>query len=240
MALFGKDGCGYLAPNETQEEEDAQCDDDRDKVNFSNWPLAMGLLYRVGTGDGWTDMYQYFLSSGDYDTVLIYFYFTTFFVVGTLVLINLFIAVILDVFEDNNQDAKQEKKIRSVFSWRDEWRRFDPKATGKITAAEFLETVLKSQEPAGLGGVDKITDIKVAKYLQQLHLLTTNESDKDDDFVENCCIWVSERVSGLFDNCRCWEKNDGDPHSRAARSNVASSRTKLLDDVDELTDESTS
>merc|ERR1740123_1955750 len=121
-----------------------------DKVNFSTFILAFNLLYRVGTEDGWTDLYDTMLGLHQTQWV-VYVYFTSFFIVGTLVLVNLFIAVILDVFDDNKSLVEKEDQIESLFSWRDEWKRYDRKATGVIGAKDFIKTIMDCDEPAGFG-----------------------------------------------------------------------------------------
>ena len=57
MTLFGKKGCGFIAENETAEEEAAQCANNYDKINFSNVPDSLLLLFIVGTSDDWTEIY---------------------------------------------------------------------------------------------------------------------------------------------------------------------------------------
>merc|ERR1719203_2100594 len=94
-------------------------------ANFQNWPNAMMMLYRVGTGDAWGPVYiNCFVEAAD-DCVEVgepspsgedcpYIpgetcgsafaataYFFSFGLFGALVMINLFIAVILDTFEDS-------------------------------------------------------------------------------------------------------------------------------------------
>ena len=45
MSLFGKDGCGFEGNNDV-----SKCEDYMDKVNFSNFPRSINLLFRVATG----------------------------------------------------------------------------------------------------------------------------------------------------------------------------------------------
>jgi len=178
MALFGQDSCGY------DEAPDGRCDDDFDKVNFANWDSAMSLLFRVATEDGWTDVYATYQEWAGGRQWQVTVYFCTFFLLGTMIIINLFIAVVLDVFADNKEDAEQFNELAQIFNWRDEWKKCDPTATGKISASEFVETIKRAPKPAGIGNPDA-TPEEVAEFLYTLYLLTSVE--ESDDYTQYFC-----------------------------------------------------
>ena len=56
---------------------------------------------------------------GSYVTSLLYF--VSFGVLGGLVMINLFIAVILDTFADSLESQQKETKLQTVFVWSEIW-----------------------------------------------------------------------------------------------------------------------
>lgn len=215
MFLFGQEGCGYLntKDGETPEMESEQCADNMDKVNFSNFPLTLGLLFRVATEDGWTDLY------GTYQTLLgdnkyqITIYFCSFFAVCVLVMFNLFIAVILDVWDDNKKEVQQEDQLMSVYKWRDEWQRFDPDCVGRIKCTEFLETMIYAPSPAGFGGKSEDdperlpTHIEVFKRLAYLHLVTSRGAAKEND--DSWSAWFQQ----MLNFCKCPKKHDSDIES---------------------------
>lgn len=120
---------------------------DQPSPNFNSFFPAIDTLFRVATGDGWTDLYNSYLSYYPYYGTL--FYFLTFFVFGGAVLLNLFIAVILDTFADNTEEVEKEKFLKPVFMWRNTWEELHPDGATKISAAELLETMRRSPEPAG-------------------------------------------------------------------------------------------
>merc|ERR1719285_573007 len=151
ISVFGEKACGFQAASESIEDEAAQCADNGDKANFSSFGLALSLLYRVATEDGWSDLYDQYLGYMEGDEWVVRLFFLSFFLFGTMVLVNLFIGVILEDFENNQQLVEKEEKIQSVFNWRDVWKEIDGNANGWILASEFLETLKFAEKPAGLG-----------------------------------------------------------------------------------------
>merc|ERR1719295_635504 len=119
-----------------------------DLVNAEDFFSAMAMLYRVGTEDGWTDIYIAYLEASDSDPV-VYMYFMSYFVVGTLVAINLFIAVVLDSFSENEELFKREDQFEIISIWRDIWSYFDPEATKEIPVRDFIDILkLTPRSPA--------------------------------------------------------------------------------------------
>ena len=83
-------------------------------VNFRNFLYALSALFRVATGDNWTDvMYGCMLQPPDCDKAagncgswLSVPYFMTFFLIIAVIMLNLFTAVIIENFEKTHeQDA---------------------------------------------------------------------------------------------------------------------------------------
>merc|ERR1719193_1799998 len=74
------------------------------EANFQNFQKSMITLFRVSSGDGWSSVYERYLSDvSDETRPWVYVYFMSFFLVGALVMINLFIAVILDSFNEEQE-----------------------------------------------------------------------------------------------------------------------------------------
>merc|ERR1719464_2259389 len=78
-------------------------------------------------------------------------YFVSFGLFGSLVMINLFIAVILDTFEDSLQLQKKEKSLSSVFVWSAIWSKVDTKANAELEVIDFIHSLIRSPDPVGLG-----------------------------------------------------------------------------------------
>ena len=129
--------------------------------------------------------YQTLLGDKQY---LITIYFCSYFAVCVLVMFNLFIAVILEGWDDNDKEIQQEKDLRSVFAWSKEWQKFDPDCTGRIKCSNFLDTIIYAPTPAGFGGktsMDKPdhlpNSIETFKRLKYLHLVADyGDVDRDE------------------------------------------------------------
>eukprot|EP00494_Astrolonche_serrata_P030218 UN30485 len=110
-----------------------------DQVNFDNFENAMSAVYRMATGDGWEDVYAYTIVDGyecDYlktnyallndgrecgEKGYSVAFFVTFGIFGTMVMINLFIAVILDVYKDNVELERNLQYLTPLEDWRAAW-----------------------------------------------------------------------------------------------------------------------
>lgn len=188
MALFGEDSCGY------KNVDPSHCEEDFSKIGFAAFPEAMNLLFRVSTEDGWTDVYATFQEwAGDREWQVIV-YFCSFFLLGTMVIVNLFIAIVLDVYEQNREESEEMLELDIVYEWRKHWKKFDPQATGTLPAKDFVEVIKAAPAPTGLGKLHA-TDEEVAAFMYELYLLATlEESDADKNILNG--------VAGFLNSCR--------------------------------------
>jgi len=169
MALFGEDSCGY---------EDAthdRCEEDYTKIGFASFGPSLHLLFRVATEDGWTDVYATFQEWTGKRSWTVTIYFCSFFLLGTMIIVNLFIAVVLHVFESNKAEIEEMKELQPVEVWRDKWKELDPEATGQLSAEKFIETLKRAPLKAGLDNPDA-TDEEVAEFIYDIYLLVTHYS----------------------------------------------------------------
>merc|ERR1719242_531986 len=113
-------------------------------------------------------------------------------------MVNLFIAVILDVFEDNKQDMEQDEQLASVYKWRDEWMMYDTRARGRIRAKAFLQTLIYAPEPAGFNGKEPSEEDMTRKLLR-LHLITSKNAEDDDVYCD--CDFVPEGIRKKVNQC---------------------------------------
>merc|ERR1719373_55469 len=71
-----------------------------------------------------------------------------------MVLVNLFIASILETFQNNKKEIEQEEELQSVYVWRRIWQLRNPlmpdKDNTEIPASEFFEILMRTPHPAGL------------------------------------------------------------------------------------------
>ena len=100
--------------------------------------------------DGWTDVYATFQEwAGDREWQVIV-YFCSFFLLGTMVIVNLFIAIVLDVYEQNREESEEMVQLHEVYDWRNEWKKYDSQATGNLSAEDFIKVIKSSPKPTGL------------------------------------------------------------------------------------------
>merc|ERR1719195_1680722 len=78
-------------------------------------------------------------------------------------MINLFIAVILEQYDDNSQELEREEELKPVYAWREAWLRRHPSAPKHITARQFYEILLRSPAPAGF--LPEGTDVGRKSYV---------------------------------------------------------------------------
>ncbi|ETO22344.1 voltage-gated cation channel, partial [Reticulomyxa filosa] len=128
----------------------------RRETNFDTFLSSFNLLYQVATQDNWTDLYACYLEAyyGTKQLYSVYLFFISFFIFGTAVLINLFIAVVLDSFQENKDSFAREEKLETIKVWRDLWLWFEPQGKGKLNASIFLSLLRLTPKPTGFSSQD--------------------------------------------------------------------------------------
>ncbi|XP_041712696.1 dihydropyridine-sensitive L-type skeletal muscle calcium channel subunit alpha-1 isoform X3 [Coregonus clupeaformis] len=132
--------------------------------NFQTFPQAVLLLFRCATGEAWQEvmvasMYgkkcdpkSDFLPGEEYTCGASFavFYFMSFYMLCAFLIINLFVAVIMDNFDYLTRDwsilgphhLDEFKKI---------WAEYDPNATGRIKHLDVVTLLRRIQPPLGFG-----------------------------------------------------------------------------------------
>eukprot|EP00808_Paulinella_micropora_P016231 g27052.t1 len=143
-------------------------------ANFENFGTSFLTLYRISVGDGWEELMIGASITGedcaaaqlaaapetcDCGSKWAPFYFIFFVVVGPLVMINLFIAVILE-----NYPGEDPALANGINAWSTEWRYFDPAKTSVLPARLFVEVMNRAPPPFGLKG-RKLRPINILKIL---------------------------------------------------------------------------
>jgi len=144
-----------------------------DRANFQTFGSSFSLLYRIGTYDAWGPLYlSCKQSSPDCqgptcgNSFQAGMFFITFGVIGSLVMINLFIAVILDTFDDSLESQKKEKDLKSVFIWSEIWSQVDTNCDKMLDAGDFVHTLIRAPKPAGLSEYqDTVRVLKATRSL---------------------------------------------------------------------------
>ncbi|XP_041094438.1 voltage-dependent N-type calcium channel subunit alpha-1B-like [Polyodon spathula] len=129
--------------------------------NFRTFFQALMLLFRSATGEAWHEIMLSCLSSRDCDersgsdgkecgSDFAYFYFVSFIFLCSFLMLNLFVAVIMDNFEYLTRDSSilgphhLDEFIRV-------WAEYDPAACGRITYLDMYEMLRHMSPPLGLG-----------------------------------------------------------------------------------------
>ncbi|XP_077126455.1 voltage-dependent L-type calcium channel subunit alpha-1S [Ranitomeya variabilis] len=132
--------------------------------NFQTFPQAVLLLFRCATGEAWheillacsygkmCDPESDFLPGEEYTcgTGFAYFYFISFYMLCAFLIINLFVAVIMDNFDYLTRDwsilgphhLDEFKRI---------WAEYDPEAKGRIKHLDVVTLLRRIQPPLGFG-----------------------------------------------------------------------------------------
>uniref|UniRef100_A0A3Q2Q3M6 Voltage-dependent L-type calcium channel subunit alpha n=1 Tax=Fundulus heteroclitus TaxID=8078 RepID=A0A3Q2Q3M6_FUNHE len=132
--------------------------------NFQTFPQAVLMLFRCATGEAWQDVMMAsmygkkcdpksdFLPGEEYTcgSNFAVFYFLSFYCLCAFLILNLFVAVIMDNFDYLTRDwsllgphhLDEFKKI---------WAEYDPEATGRIKHLDVVTLLRRIQPPLGFG-----------------------------------------------------------------------------------------
>uniref|UniRef100_A0A8D0H471 Voltage-dependent L-type calcium channel subunit alpha n=1 Tax=Sphenodon punctatus TaxID=8508 RepID=A0A8D0H471_SPHPU len=132
--------------------------------NFQTFPQAVLLLFRCATGEAWQEILlaasygKLCDPESDYNpgeeytcgTGFAYFYFISFYMLCAFLIINLFVAVIMDNFDYLTRDwsilgphhLDEFKRI---------WAEYDPEAKGRIKHLDVVTLLRRIQPPLGFG-----------------------------------------------------------------------------------------
>ncbi|KAM4528428.1 voltage-dependent N-type calcium channel subunit alpha-1B isoform 3-T3 [Odontesthes bonariensis] len=129
--------------------------------NFQTFFQALTLLFRSATGEAWHEIMLACLSNRPCDELsgtkekecgsdFAYFYFVSFIFLCSFLMLNLFVAVIMDNFEYLTRDASilgphhLDEFIRV-------WAEYDPAACGRMVYRDMYEMLRDMSPPLGLG-----------------------------------------------------------------------------------------
>ncbi|KAL4640765.1 voltage-dependent L-type calcium channel subunit alpha-1C isoform X1 [Arapaima gigas] len=127
--------------------------------NFQTFPQAVLLLFRCATGEGWQEIMLACTSSKpceegpaseDCGSQFAIIYFVSFYMLCAFLIINLFVAVIMDNFDYLTRDwsilgphhLDEFKRI---------WAEYDPEAKGRIKHLDVVTLLRRIQPPLGFG-----------------------------------------------------------------------------------------
>eukprot|EP01060_Flectonema_neradi_P029554 TRINITY_DN4105_c1_g2_i1.p1 TRINITY_DN4105_c1_g2~~TRINITY_DN4105_c1_g2_i1.p1 ORF type:complete len:1864 (+),score=261.13 TRINITY_DN4105_c1_g2_i1:89-5680(+) len=140
-----------------------------DQANFDNFKNAMLLLVRMTTGEAWQGVMHdcqvatepscdpHLASCGSpYGAP---FYFVSFMLLGTFIILNLIIAVILEDFFTAQAEEANLLTAMDVHNFTKTWKTYDPSGTATIPTTRLPGFLKAVPPPLGLGGSKKPKDI---------------------------------------------------------------------------------
>ncbi|XP_071965446.1 sodium channel protein 1 brain-like [Antedon mediterranea] len=144
-----------------------------DVVNFETWPNSVLLLFRVATSAGWNDVLEPLMTSPpdcdpNYGThpngncgsrLFAILYFMSFLIITFLVVINMYIAVILENFSQAHAQEEVGITEDDFVMFYQVWERFDPLATQFISYESLSDFCNELGPPLRLA---KPNNIKIA------------------------------------------------------------------------------
>ena len=177
-----------------------------DNVNFKNWFSSFNTLSRILTGDQWNEvMIAYAIKSknctnehqnyyslklngpqgcGKWST---YPFFIFFMVLNSTIVVNMFIAVIVGSFMDENTDSNEnEISTKDAIDFYQLWSQYDCNVKYNITLGKFVLFMSQLQYPMGLKG-DKlfVSDLNKQKLKGKIYLSPDRTTLMDESQVKN-------------------------------------------------------
>jgi len=146
-------------------------------INFEWFPTSIFILYRTATNDNWGSILLAAGADGkdcpsdlldfqngrsndiafDYECgnmVVSVIYFVLFTILGGLLLVNLFIAVILDTYKDNVDFQDKLTRLTVLEHWRECWHKeeqelYKDRLKGRLPVKYYIRTLKKSPQLVG-------------------------------------------------------------------------------------------
>ena len=151
------------------------------RVNFRSFPNALIALLRIATADNWSDFFfqmipDYFgvgnVCPAGYDcgSWLSIPYCITFLFFVSFILLNLFMAVIIEAYEKHSEMMHYDKVtplILDEFVWT--WVNYDTQGTASIRPEDFFKLLKDLGQPLGLGA-GNVSDGDLQRFALQLKI----------------------------------------------------------------------
>uniref|UniRef100_A0A6B2L4F5 EF-hand domain-containing protein n=1 Tax=Arcella intermedia TaxID=1963864 RepID=A0A6B2L4F5_9EUKA len=125
-------------------------------ANFDNLPNALLTLFRISTFDDWTVLAWsasgYFCTPGPgvvCGSTWYLIYFICFVLIQTNVILNLFLAILIENFTTFQQRDEKVSKIAAFGILKNSWQAVDKKATGFIHVSELVRMLITLGPPLG-------------------------------------------------------------------------------------------
>eukprot|EP01016_Furgasonia_blochmanni_P010098 TRINITY_DN1424_c0_g1_i2.p1 TRINITY_DN1424_c0_g1~~TRINITY_DN1424_c0_g1_i2.p1 ORF type:complete len:593 (-),score=83.08 TRINITY_DN1424_c0_g1_i2:372-2102(-) len=160
-------------------------------TNFHGFFISFITLIRVATGDDWAVIvndcqlqlrpnnvcfdirnYEDYLKYGlnGCGTNWSYIYFVSFIIIFSMVILNLFVAVILEAFAENNCFESYTITLNDLHLFRNVWKYFDPRGTSLIYAPNLDRLMNVVDPPLGWNANQMLHKAERSKFLSKLRV----------------------------------------------------------------------
>lgn len=137
-------------------------------VNFSRFHHAMIVLFMISTGEDWHSL---MFDCTAANPVAAYLFFSTFNIMTTFIMLNLFVMVILQSLEDHYENPESPFDIfnRTVKQFKEVWARYSALSRGAKVNGKLLPELLK-ELPQPLGPGSHPVKQEISKFLCALNV----------------------------------------------------------------------
>eukprot|EP01059_Diplonema_ambulator_P000573 TRINITY_DN10472_c0_g1_i4.p1 TRINITY_DN10472_c0_g1~~TRINITY_DN10472_c0_g1_i4.p1 ORF type:complete len:1774 (+),score=510.75 TRINITY_DN10472_c0_g1_i4:1889-7210(+) len=127
-------------------------------MNFRNLPEAFLLLFQISTGESWLDamagcrVQPPYCHEGKCGSEVAVPYFVLFMIVVSFLMVNLFVAVVLEAFQDAEQVLNNDSLITAFNEFRREWLRLTydlDQDNDEMDVDKFIELIKGTRPPLG-------------------------------------------------------------------------------------------
>eukprot|EP01060_Flectonema_neradi_P001809 TRINITY_DN11124_c0_g1_i1.p1 TRINITY_DN11124_c0_g1~~TRINITY_DN11124_c0_g1_i1.p1 ORF type:complete len:1834 (+),score=281.60 TRINITY_DN11124_c0_g1_i1:78-5579(+) len=180
----------------------------RGRATFHNFGSAILILVRISTGEAWPGLMHDSAvqppecneNTGECgDPLVSYAYFVSFIIIETYVILNLFIAVLLDKFNDVVADEVMAQHLtdEETDKFFTTWRDFDPLQSCLIKVTDIPAFIRKIGPPLGPIYQDCSDYYIIKHYLASMqHARTVNGKLTQEKLLAHLCLLSFERTTG--------------------------------------------
>lgn len=142
-------------------------------ANFESFGTALFTMFRCVTGESWNGIMHDCYRVSVWASIL---FFTSYFIAGRVFMLNLFIAVILENFNDVAEEYEAPVTPLHLQQFVEAWAEFDLRSEGQRTKASYtmqtvnlLALLMAVPPPLGLSGTE-VNRADVLKRVRELHI----------------------------------------------------------------------
>ncbi|KNC46856.1 egg laying defective protein 19 [Thecamonas trahens ATCC 50062] len=177
------------------------------ETNFRTFPKSMLLLFRVSTASGWDvllgecsvqppDCSREAGNCGDFTLAVLFF--VSFLLVTFYVMLNLFVAIILESFDIATREEGATVTDDDLSNFAEKWSHYDPNTTYFIAFTELRALVLELDPPLGVGAELSDADLDAEIHRLDVNIYLADDGSWQVNFLD-VLLALSRRVNDDVD-----------------------------------------